>query len=278
MPGKQLVGYDITIPLKYYDQGELSSLLHEWCKKWAFQKERGEETGYLHWQVRLHLMKKKTPKAALEEVPIKGKWSITSKGVHQKTSFNYVMKADTRVDGPWTNKDYVVPQKKTRQLREYLLKERHPWQVSMEAIIQQWDDRKINYIQDVRGCNGKSMFVEYMNFKELAKRLPPKKCAQDLLRAAYDMPDSRCYMVDMPRAMKKDNLSEFYAGMETLKDGWVYDDRYAWKSRYMDRPNIVVFANTEPVRECWTDDMWAIWSIDADNVLQEVNDEAYAFA
>ena len=247
MPGKQLVGYDITIPERYYVRGELSSLLQEWCKKWAFQKERGIQNEYLHWQVRIHLMKKKTLPVAIEDTGIKGNWSITSKGVHKKTSFNYVMKADTRVDGPWTDKDYVVPQKSTRQLTEYLAKERYPWQVTMEAKIQQWDDRKINYIQY-------------------------------LLRAAYGMPDAKCYMVDMPRAMKKDNLSEFYAGIETLKDGWVYDDRYAWKSRYMDRPNIVVFANTEPVRACWTEDMWAVWTIDEDNKLQEVNDEAYAFA
>lgn len=271
---KMLTGWDITIPVNAYpERNDLFKLLTEWCKKWVVQTELGVEKGYLHYQCRVRLIKKKRRNEIIAQSGIAGRWSPTSSGVHSKANFNYVMKADTRVEGPWSDKDYEPPKPMTRQIREFLEKERYPCWIELEEKIEQWDDRKIICISD-NGLSGKSLFVEYMGFIGKARRVPPRRNAQDILRCAHGMPDARCYIIDMPRAMKKDNLSDFYTGIETLKDGWVYDDRYAWKSRYImpGRPNIVVFGNSEPDRTLLTRDMWDCYTINNEFELVKVED------
>jgi hypothetical protein len=64
--------------------------------KWKFQLERGE-TGYLHYQGRVHLKIK-------SRKPNKGKfpnlfWNVTSEV--NKDNFYYVEKPDTLLAGPW---------------------------------------------------------------------------------------------------------------------------------------------------------------------------------
>lgn len=271
---KLLTGWDVTIPKQKFEKDDLFKILGEWCKKWAAQVELGAEKNYLHWQIRLRLIKKKRRAEAIEQTGLDGHWSPTSGGVHSKANFNYVMKADTRVEGPWTDKDYEPPKPVTLQIQKFLEKERYPCWIELEQKIQKWEERKIICISD-RGMTGKSIFLEYMEYLGLARRCPPRQNAQDLLRCVYGMPDSRCYMIDMPRAMKKDNLSQFYTGVETIKDGWCYDDRYNWKSRYIlpGRPNVVVFGNSEPDRTLLTEDMWDVYTINEKYELEPVTEE-----
>ena len=108
-PTTQLVGYDLVLPCKTFSKNDVVKMLQEWAKKYVFQKEKGS-TGYLHWQIRLHLVKKRR-KAELLKLGFGkgGDLSITSASVHANNNFNYVMKKDTRVEGPWTEKDYVEP-------------------------------------------------------------------------------------------------------------------------------------------------------------------------
>jgi len=47
---------------------------------------------------------------------VKAHWSVTTKGVHDGANFNYVMKADSRVKGPWIDSEYTDPPVLTRQL------------------------------------------------------------------------------------------------------------------------------------------------------------------
>ncbi len=272
---KALVGWDITIPKKDYpDRNDLFKLLAEWCKKWAVQVELGEEKNYLHYQCRVSLFKRKRRDEIIEQSGLTGRWSPTTRGVHAKTKFNYVLKADTRVDGPWTDKDYEPKAPMTTQMKLFLEKERYPCWVEVEQKIQVWEERKVICISD-KGLTGKSMFLEYLEYKGLAKRLPPVRNAQDLLRAVYDMKDARCYIIDIPRAMGREKLAGFYAGIETIKDGWCYDERYSFKARYIQpgRPNVVVFGNHEPDQSLLTRDRWDEYTIEDHELVKVDRDE-----
>ena len=58
---------------------ELIFSLKKLCKKWGFQREIGENTGYDHYQGRISLYKKLRLGELINQAPICGKWSITSK-------------------------------------------------------------------------------------------------------------------------------------------------------------------------------------------------------
>lgn len=268
--GADVVGYDITISFgnfqeTYPTHWEVGKVLLEWCKKFVFQKEE-TESGYVHWQCRVHLIKPKTLQTVLKQVApvVGGNWSITSNGVHEKGSFNYVMKADSRVDGPWNEQDFENAPTMTRQLAYFLKQDMRPWQNQLEASIQETDDRSIKMIYDEVGNSGKSIFAEYLEYKGLAFELPPLRAFEDLMQFAFGFKDQKCYLVDMPRALKKDKLSEFYSGLECLKNGVVWDKRYAAKKRRMDRPQIVVFTNVLPAFEFMSADRWVVYKMETD--------------
>ena len=260
MTTSQCATWDFTISCeKFPDKNKLFVLLSGWCKKWVFQQEfaptkdaDGEvidpKIGYLHWQGRVSLMKKKRQTEINKQIPIPGKWSPTNNCVHEGHNFNYVMKFDTRVDGPWTDMDYSEPPPLTRQLKTFLDQEMRPWQKQLKEMVIEEDDRSIKLIVDKQGNSGKSIFSEYLEYEHLAYEIPPFRLMEDIMQCAMSIKGQKCYIIDMPRALKKDKLSEFYSGLECLKNGVCYDKRYSFKKRRMDRPQVCVFTNVDP---CW---------------------------
>jgi hypothetical protein len=90
---------------------------------------------------------------------------------------------------------------------------------------------------------------------------------EDLMQFAYGFKNQACYLIDMPRAIKKDKLSDFYAGIECLKNGTVYDKRYATKRRRMDRPQIVVFTDKTPNWAFMSADRWELYVMQEDHTM-----------
>lgn len=263
---QRVVGYDLTLDAKACTVSELQVWLHGWAKKYVFQLEKGEETGYEHYQVRLHLIKKRR----LTEIIAATKgfwgdysrhWSVTSATVHEGANFNYVLKADTRVCGPWKDSEYEEPPVLTRQLREFMEFEFRPWQDQVFNMVKELDNRSIKLIYDKKGNSGKSIFAEYLEYNRLAYELPPMRFMEDIMQCVMSVKSQKAYLVDMPRAMKKDKLADFYSGLEALKNGVCYDKRYSFKKRRMDRPQIVVFTNTLPSWDCMSPDRWEVWDL-----------------
>lgn len=266
----QVVGWDITIPMDKIDKIALMAKMTEYCAKWVFQGEQGEKTGYKHWQCRVHLHKKITKAGLLSDIcpHFPGNWSITSNNTHKKNKFNYVMKAQTRIEGPYSDEDYTPPPPMTRQLKAFMAVEMYPWQKQLAELVEREDDRRITVILDEAGDAGKSIFAEYLEYKGLAFELPPLRTMEDLMQFAYGFAKQRCYLIDMPRAMKKDKLGDFYAGIECLKNGVCYDKRYAAKKRRFDRPQIVVFTNSPPKWELMSAGRWECFRMTPEKSLE----------
>uniref|UniRef100_UPI004048BC6C hypothetical protein n=1 Tax=Algoriphagus sp. TaxID=1872435 RepID=UPI004048BC6C len=146
MSKNALCAWDFTLPAECLNLSELKEFLKEHCKSWCFQKEKGADTGYLHWQGRVSLKVKARKGPTLE----KCHWSPTS--TENKDNDFYVMKGDTRVEGPWSDKDIYIP----RQTRDITLR---PWQLQVLADKGVWDTRTINCIICPKGNIGKSTLV-----------------------------------------------------------------------------------------------------------------------
>lgn len=173
------------------------------------------------------------------------------------------------MDGPWEDKDFVDPPKLTRQLKHFHDQEKYPWQETVTKWCDELDDRSIKLLIDTVGNGGKSILAEDLEYHGKAYEIPPFRLMEDIMACVMSVGEKKAYIIDMPRAMKKDKLSEFYAGLESLKNGVCYDKRYSFKKRRMDRPQVIVFTNKEPCYEYMSLDRWEIWHMCEDKSLKK---------
>lgn len=253
-----LTTWDFTVSCEHITQQELKQQLIETCKKWTFQTEKGE-SGYEHFQGRVSLKtKSRTPSKLFNCNKIH--WSPTSN--ENRDNDFYACKLETRIDGPWTDKDkeLYIP----RQIRGITLR---PWQQHIVDHATEWDTRHINIILDESGNHGKSILKTYVGVHGIGRSLPFTNDYKDMMRMVMDTETKPLYLIDIPRALRKDQLFQFFSGIETLKDGYAYDDRYNFKEKYFDCPNIWVFMNTRPDTNYLSRDRWVFWTIDSENHL-----------
>lgn len=232
---------------------EMRAKLREHAKKWCYQVEKGE-SGNVHLQGRFSL-KVKARRVPVDLAVLIGHHAPTSKAASK--DFYYVDKEPTRIDGPWkdTDEEVYIP----RQIRH--VEALRPWQEGAEQIMDDWNDRYIDILHDPVGNNGKSVFCQLMYVRRKAFPMPPVNDFKDIMRIVMDMKKYKAYLVDMPRAMKKDKLGAFYSGIEYLKQGYAFDDRYRFKFEHFDSPNIWIFTNTTPDTTMLSEDRWRIWNI-----------------
>lgn len=267
--------FDVTIPADNYKSAHaLMDVLSTVFKKFCFQKEQGDTTDYVHWQVRGSLHKPITCAGLLRKIVpvVTGHWSLTSSTVHGgPREFNYVMKVDSRLEGPWTDKDVIPePPPLTTQLKEFLTYEFYPWQRDMLRMIQSANFRHLHYICDPHYNSGKSIFSEYLMYKGLALECPPIMSMEDLLQFLFSQPDASTYVLDLPAALRKEKVHSLYAGLEALKNGYLYDKRYSGKMRRINRPNIFVFANNYPQTHLMAPDRWQVYQITPDKKIVQM--------
>lgn len=234
------------------------------AKHYVFQLEKGEQTGYLHYQGRLSLIKKHR-KSELLKMFSPNYLAPSANPTFFRGEMFYVMKEETRVDGPWDERQEVqsyIP----RQIRE--VEQLRPWQQFIVDDSKMWDKRTINVLYDTTGNNGKSVLKTYIGVYQIGRALPFTNDYKDMLRMVMDTKKRPLYIIDIPRALKKDTMFNFFSAIETLKDGYAYDDRYSFKEEYFDCPNIWVFMNTIPDLEYLSPDRWKFWKIKENNLIQ----------
>lgn len=251
--------WDITIPQKNWTVEQLHELFHDKCKKYAFQLEKGEQTDYMHYQCRISLHKKVRLSGLLKMFEKIGHFSPTS-NEGSKGTF-YVMKDQTRVDGPWTDKNYDPPRRQLKTVTKMLANGLYPWQQSLIDITKEYDDRTIHIVIDHNGNTGKSSLCKMMWQLKIGQPIPPMQTAEDIVQFVKSLPINKLYLIDMPRAMKKNKLYGLYSGIETIKNGMLYDKRYKGQFEYIDEPNIIVFTNSPPKMKYLSHDRWNLWTV-----------------
>ncbi len=270
VPKNPIALFDFTIPVQFYSILECQELLRIVAKRWVFQLEEGKD-GYQHYQVRLSLRKKIRYLQMKKKPVMRGHFSATSNPTYYAGNFFYVMKPESRIDGPWKDTDDIKVL--TKQLKEFMGWELRPFQKEIIDEANKYDRRKINLIWNPGGSVGKSLLGEYMEYINLAEEIPPFRLMDDIFQwvcsRGIKTGFKKSYIVDLPRGMKKDRLGDFYSGIEVIKDGKAYDKRYSGQKCRFDRPRIFVFTNTLPNLDLMSHDRWVVWKI-KDNFEIEV--------
>lgn len=256
--------WDFTVSAKNHKHEQAKVQKDEiiaWCnlmgKKWAFQKERGNETGYEHYQCRISLKEK-------VRLPKNKGWHFTPTSGEGSKTFSYVMKEDTRIEGPWTDKDTAeyIP---VKFRGEFVYR---GWQKKVMEAIESMEDRKIILLTSKEGNKGKSWFQKHLKFRHnWVKLAATLVTAQDIMRAAMNKIGARRVIpgicIDIPRSVSKKHMWTIGQAIECLLEGECYDDRYKFSDHDFEPCPIVVSTNWMPDLKIFSKDRWII--IDVNN-------------
>lgn len=257
--------WDLTTPLTQVSGFDaFKAMLKEHCKSWTFQEEL-YSNGMHHYQCRVSLRKKVRNPQDL----IPGNWSPTTKKMMNDMS-HYVTKLDTRVAGPWSDKDELqeLPD-------DWLegLEEPRPFQQSILDMIRGKPDRRaVNLLYDPKGNSGKSEVYSFakaqiknvisletsaVNGRELILDVA-STLKQYPTHVRYKQPFT--FLIDIPRADR--HLPVYYwSSIERIKSGSIRETRYKSDEVLFMKPHIWVFTNTIPDKSLLTNDRWNIFCI-----------------
>lgn len=294
----QITCWDFTLGTEFAQKQELVNWLQEYCKEWAFQKEKGSDTGYEHYQGRFKLKVKERGNILKEKIPFPEIHLSVTHNTHTNDTF-YVMKADTRIDGPWTSKEiqflHEMPlhiqeivkannwfswQMQVQWLESYPkleVQKRELWALGppnlpkslIEPTLKHWrgnnPTRRIHIVCAPNGGEGKSTLALYFLCSGLGRRIPYANDYKDIMRMIMCMPEAKTYFFDLPRGIKKEKLIGFFIGIEDLKNGHVFDDRFEYREKvFRIPPEVWIFVN-DIDRIQWdllTSDKWCKWEIE----------------
>lgn len=258
-----LATWDFTLPCNDDRKPEAVKIaMRQLFRKWTFQLERGDETGYLHYQGRGALIKKRRfseLKNLLKSLDLDDMNVSPTVTENICTAF-YVMKVDTRVDGPWSDEDVelYIP----RQYRDLIL---FPWQQQVIDSAEHFNSRTVNYIYDPEGSKGKTTIAALCCLLYKGLRIPAVNDHEKLLASVCDILRAKLervpgpIFIDLPRYMDKKRLHGIYSAVEEIKNGHVYDMRFHFKEWWFDSPPIWVFANTIPDLSALSADRWEFY-------------------
>nr|WAE42467.1 MAG: replication associated protein [Cressdnaviricota sp.] len=253
VPGAQTVQrpcWGFTMPEKQKTLKSLMSLLLSHCKEFEFQLEKGEETGYLHYQGWISLKKKKRWQQIVDIMecdvrpPSKNAFALKE----------YCKKNKTRVAGPW-NQD-------TQLIRDRFLEfEPFEWQKEILDIIkQEADDRTLYWrYSPTKGKMGKTLLAKHICIKSKKNIFVSGKSA-DIKSAICTMQGDPEVVIFYFTKTVEDYVS--YEAIESVKDGLFFSGKYESGMKIYDNPHVICLANFKPNKKALMPDRWNIKNIE----------------
>ena len=185
-------------------------------------------------------------------------------------NFFYVMKLQTKVEGPWSDtderevplvyqckiiKDNLYPWQE--EIRDRIL---YPYKIDDKIIN---DTRTVNILYAKKGCEGKTSLAQLLCSQKLINIIPPFDKIEDIMQCAMCQPEKRGYIIDFPRSIRG-NPNQFYSGIEQIRSGFVYDRRYKYQFKIINALNtqVWVMSNILPEKKYLSIDRWKIWCIE----------------
>lgn len=254
------------------------------AKQYCFQGEQGD-SGYKHYQGRISLIKKRrgSEKHILLKLFSDG-WepnylAPTTNSAVFKGELFYVMKEDTRISGPWTDKDVESEEFIPEQWARIDINNMHPFQMTIWNNINSstaFNSREINLVYCPDGNKGKSTIAHIARLRRGCIVIPAIiNDAKELIQCVCDicmdgeLRSPPAVFIDMPRAINKQKLFGLYSAIEVIKDGYLYDVRHHFRHWDINSPQVWVFTNSLPDYNLLSKDRWNVWTINECLALSE---------
>lgn len=239
-------GYFLTINnFEEKDEEEVKK-----CPQYVYQIERGSENtehlqGVIFFKNPRYFngIKQLFPRAHIERVK------------NKKKAEEYCSKIDTRVRGPYSN--YIQFPK------DYLMnKELYNWQKDiLDLIKNDPDERKIHWYWDIEGAKGKTTLARHICLNNKDAIYIGGKAADMKYAIAKNMEKNVCTRICILDLARTQENFISYTGIEEIKNGIFFSNKYESGMIITDIPHVIIFANYEPDRTALSMDRWDITEI-----------------
>lgn len=255
--------FDLTISAeKYENYKDLWKILDQICKKFWFQKEKGEK-GFEHWQCRIILQTKVTSSGLITGIIplVGGHWSLTSE--ENMNNARYVTKNESRIEGPYSHETRFEEIVQTQDIKNFIERGLLPWHEYALEYAKSYDERNILAILNEEGNCVKTRFLKYLCYIGIAAYIPILDSSQQIMQFMYGLEVKKCYVFNIPRAMKQDGraLAKIFAALENAKDGIISESRYYARQKFIECPQIIVVLNHLPELDMLSPDRWKIMDL-----------------
>lgn len=251
----------------------LHNIINDYAKNYCYQLEKKTK---LHYQGWMKVNERKRCKQLAKELQ-----DLGLKGIHLSTeakegSFTYCTKEETRVKGPWMDKEKNKETEKQRRNEKYKRKPKpwydnlYPWQQDLRNILEQPpDDRSILWIWDEPGNSGKTGFCNYYRTTGEDVCVFQYGKANDIQHMVVEKGAHRTYIWDLTRGKPADlGTQDLYNNLETIKNGYICCGKYKGGEIDMESPHVVVFANYKPEFHHMSKDRWKLYYINQNKELK----------
>lgn len=256
-----------TVTLNNYTEEEyvaLKTWAQNTCSSWVIGKEVGEKCGTPHLQcyfafknpTDFNTIKVVAQRAHIEKARGKKEDNLkycTKEGVYESSG---MIKEPTMQD--------LIKRDMLAEYDDVIWK---PWQQNILDIIKLGgSDRKINWVYDPVGNNGKSFLRRYIcltNECVLADGKKDNIFNQFKVRCIDENKRINICVLDIPR---QNETFTNYGVIEAILDRHLYSGKYEGGEIFLDRMTVIVFANFYPKLEQCTSDRWNIIELETDHL------------
>lgn len=136
----------------------------------------------------------------------------------------------------------------------------YDWQKKFVAICDtEPNDRDLYWIWESKGCTGKTQLCKYIveHYNAMVISGSAKDMKQGIrgwINETGFAPD--ILVINIPRSKSVEYVS--YTGIEEIKDGLFFSQKYEGKMEHIPNPHIFVFANEKPLVDEMSKDRWKI--------------------
>lgn len=248
------------------------------------QLERGV-TGRLHYQGYIHLPKgeRQRPAQLAQELSTKGLYGVhvsPSSTAGQAALRTYCLKDETRVSGPWSDRDpRPITADESKRLQLIPFASFYPWQRYIYDCITSEPacDRRINWIVDARGCSGKSSLGKYLAAHGKAILLPYVDAKDCMHIVSHQTKPAGAYIFDLTRTKPASiSSADTYSCMESIKNGYLVSTKYVPKTTLAPPAHVWVLANQPPQWDALSADRWSVLQINDARMLVKYSKRDYA--
>lgn len=132
------------------------------------------------------------------------------------------------------------------------------WQQVVLQELESQDSRQILVVKDTKGGAGKSTLARYLEANGICEVCPVISDEfNDYTGFCMEFP-AKGYVFDIPRASSIKRRCAMWSGIETIKNGLLYEKRYKPRKMWIEPPKVLVFTNDEPPLEMLSADRWVV--------------------
>jgi len=250
-PGKyQAVNWCFTIPASEgITASQLSQVLKQFANKFTFQKERGENTGYEHWQGYCHLTHKEYMGTFKNMLGFQSAHIEPCMNVF--ASIKYCSKPESRIEGPFNEESIFI----------HYFEPRLDWSIKAtnEFLIPcSPSERRIVWIWENKGNKDKSSWADYMEIVHKAILFEEAKKEDIACRFATLDQEVKIVIFDFTRDCQG---HVNYRALESIRNGRIFSPKYKSNMIRFNKPHVICLANFLPDTDKLSSDRWDIREI-----------------